>query len=214
MGLVDEHLGASMHVNLSLRRGAENALAARGADGDGGRLMRRWIAGLLATMPGAMSFFSPNVNSYRRLVEIAGPPTTVTWGRDNKSTALRIVAHDPASTRIEHRVPAIDCNPYLGLAAILAGGLIGIEDELEPPRAVRGHGVGPADRTRRPGCPRRSPRRPTRWPPTRASASCSARRASTTGSAPGAGSGSRSTATAATPTPSPTSSCSRYFEHV
>ncbi len=133
MGLVDEHLGASMHVNLSLQRGAENALEAPDADGDGGRLMRRWIAGLLATMPGAMSFFSPNVNSYRRLVEIAGPPTTVTWGRDNKSAALRVVAHDPASTRIEHRVPAIDCNPYLALAAILAGGLIGIEDELEPP---------------------------------------------------------------------------------
>ena len=133
MGLVDEHLGASMHVNLSLRRGSENALAAANAESEGDVLMRRWVAGLLATMPGAMSFFSPTVNSYRRLVEIAGPPTTVTWGPDNKSTALRVVAHDPGSTRIEHRVPAIDCNPYLCLAAILAGGLAGMEEELEPP---------------------------------------------------------------------------------
>lgn len=142
MGLVDEHLGASVHVNLSLQRGSEHALAAPDGDGEGARLMRRWIAGLLATMPAAMSFFSPTVNSYRRLVEIAGPPTTVTWGRDNKSAALRIVAHDPASTRIEHRVPAIDCNPYLALAAILAGGLIGLEDELEPPPPFEGMAWG------------------------------------------------------------------------
>ncbi len=133
MGLVDEHLGASMHVNLSLRRGSENAFEAPAGGGDGAVLMRRWIAGLLATMPGAMSFFSPTVNSYRRLVEIAGPPTTVTWGESNKSTALRVVIHDPASTRIEHRVPAMDCNPYLALAAILAGGLIGMDDALEAP---------------------------------------------------------------------------------
>jgi glutamine synthetase len=133
MGLIDEHLGSSMHVNLSLRRGSANALAAPDGEGDGALLMRRWIAGLLATMPGAMSFFSPNPNSYRRLVEIAGPPTTVTWGNANKSTALRIVSHDAATTRIEHRVPAMDCNPYLALAAILAGGRIGMESELEPP---------------------------------------------------------------------------------
>src|SRR4026207_1199260 len=84
-------------------------------------VLRRWIAGLLATMPAAMSFFSPTVNSYRRLVEIAGPPTTVTRGPDNKSTALRGIGRGAATTRIEHRVPAMDCNPYLTLAAILAG---------------------------------------------------------------------------------------------
>ncbi len=142
MGLIDEHLGASMHVNLSLRRGGENAFADPRADGEGGELMRRWIAGLLATMPGAMSFFSPTVNSYRRLVEIAGPPTTVTWGPDNKSTALRIVSREPATTRIEHRVPAVDCNPYLVLAATLAGGLVGMDEGLEPPPPFEGMAWG------------------------------------------------------------------------
>ncbi len=133
MALVDEHLGASLHVNLSLLRGSENAFGASDGDDSGERLMSQWIAGLLATMPAAMSFFSPTPNSYRRLVEIAGPPTTVTWGEANKSTALRTVRRDPGATRIEHRVPAVDCNPYLALAAILAGGQIGMEDALEPP---------------------------------------------------------------------------------
>jgi len=133
MALVDEHLGASMHVNFSL------------VDADGGHpfhsasgpasspLLGRWVAGLLATMPAAMSFFSPTVNSYRRLIEIAGPPTTVTWCEANKSAALRTVTHSPGAARIEHRVPAMDSNPYLVLAAIAAGGIVGMEDELEPP---------------------------------------------------------------------------------
>jgi glutamine synthetase len=89
-------------------------------------------------MPGAMSFFSPTVNSYRRLVEITGPPTTVTWGEDNKSVAVRTVTREPSSSRIEHRVPSGDCNVYLTLAAILAGGMVGLEDELEPPPEYEG----------------------------------------------------------------------------
>src|SRR4029079_9309939 len=69
----------------------------------------------------------------RRLIEIAGPPTTVSWAEANKSAALRTVTHSSESARSEHRVPAMDSNPYLVLAAIVAGGLIGMEDELEPP---------------------------------------------------------------------------------
>jgi glutamine synthetase len=101
-------------------------------------LMRRWLAGTLAALPGAMSFLTPNVNCYRRLVELTGPPTTVTWGEDNKSAPLRTVTRDPATARIEHRVPSADCNVYLALASALAGGLIGIEDGLEPPPELEG----------------------------------------------------------------------------
>ena len=133
MALVDEHLGASMHVNLSLAGpGSENPFHSDAGPATA-PVLRRWIAGLLATMPAAMSFFSPTVNSYRRLIEIAGPPTTVSWAEANKSAALRTVTHSSGSARIEHRVPAMDSNPYLVLAAIVAGGLIGMEDELEPP---------------------------------------------------------------------------------
>jgi len=133
MALADEHLGASMHVNLSLLDGDRNPFFAESGRPEDAPVLRRWIAGLLATMPAAMSLFSPTVNSYRRLVEIAGPPTTVTWGDENKSTAVRTVTRSPGSARIEHRLPAVDCNPYLALSAILAGGLIGMEEELEPP---------------------------------------------------------------------------------
>jgi glutamine synthetase len=133
MALADEHLGASMHVNLSVW-GPEGEPLFHSPSGPAtAPVLRRWLAGLLATMPAAMSFFSPTVNSYRRLVEIAGPPTTVTWAEANKSAALRTVTHAPGSARIEHRVPAMDCNPYLVIAAIVAGGIVGLADELDPP---------------------------------------------------------------------------------
>jgi glutamine synthetase len=60
-------------------------------------------------------------------------PINVTWGLDNRTTALRVIATSPGSTRIENRVPGADINPYLGFAASLAGGLHGIERGIEPP---------------------------------------------------------------------------------
>ncbi len=133
---IDAHLGGGMHVNLSLSRDGGNAFH-RDAGGHT-ETLRRWVAGMLATMPGAMSFLSPTVNSYRRLIDITGPPTTVTWGEDNKSVAVRTVTREPGSSRIEHRVPSSDVNPYLALASILAGGIVGLEDELEPPSQFEG----------------------------------------------------------------------------
>lgn len=130
---LDQHLGGGMHVNLSLERRGANAFYDAAAPGEArSQTLRRWVGGLLATLPAAMSFLSPNVNSYRRLIEITGPPTTVSWAEGNKSVAVRTITREPESSRIEHRVPSGDCNAYLALAAILAGGMIGIEDELEP----------------------------------------------------------------------------------
>lgn len=134
---IDEHLGGGMHVNLSLLRDGENAFFV-GGRGERSEVLRRWVAGLLETLPGAMSFLTPTVNSYRRLVDITGPPTTVTWGEDNKSVAVRTVTREADSSRIEHRVPSGDCNLYLALAAILAGGMVGLEDQLEPPPEFEG----------------------------------------------------------------------------
>ncbi len=135
---IDEHLGGGMHLNLSVARDGENAFYDESAEGNRSDLMRRWVAGILATLPAAMSFLTPNVNSYRRLVELTGPPMTVTWGEDNKSAALRTVTREPDAARIEHRVPSADCNIYLAIASMLAGGLIGIEDDLKPPAELEG----------------------------------------------------------------------------
>jgi glutamine synthetase len=135
---IDEHLGGGMHVNLSLHRDGANAFHDGSSDGHGSEVLRQWVAGLLETLPAAMSFLTPTVNSYRRLVDITGPPTTVTWGENNKSVAVRTVTREPSSSRIEHRVPSGDCNLYLVLAAILAGGMIGLEDRIEPPAEFEG----------------------------------------------------------------------------
>lgn len=135
---IDEHLGGGMHVNLSLLADGENAFHdAANAEGHSD-LLRHWVAGLLETLPGAMSFLTPNPNSFRRLVEITGPPTTVTWAEDNKSVAVRTATREAHSSRIEHRAPSADCNIYLALAVILAGGIAGIEEGLEPPPQFEG----------------------------------------------------------------------------
>jgi glutamine synthetase len=139
---LDQHLGGGMHVNLSLSADGENAFYDEAAPDHHSELLRRWVAGLLATMPAAMSFLSPNPNSYRRLIEITGPPTTVSWGEGNKSVAVRTITREPHASRIEHRVPSADCNIYLALAVILAGGLVGIDDGLEPPPQFEGMAWG------------------------------------------------------------------------
>jgi glutamine synthetase len=139
MARVNEaHFGAGMHVNQSLCRNGANAFY--DADGEGGRsaVMRQWLAGLLETLPGSMSLVTPNLNSFRRLVEITGPPTTVTWADDNKTVALRALSRDPKSARIENRVASGDCNVYAALAVNLAGGLIGLDEGLEPPPPFEG----------------------------------------------------------------------------
>ena len=74
--------------------------------------------------------YAPNINSYKRFAAGSFAPTTIAWGTDNRTCALRLVGHGP-SARLENRVPGGDVNPYLALAAMIAGGLHGIEQELE-----------------------------------------------------------------------------------
>jgi len=93
-------------------------------------LRRSYIAGQLKCMPEILPMYAPNVNSYKRLVEGAWAPTTLTWAVDNRTTALRAMTASPKSTRLETRVVGSDCNPYLAMAACLASGLYGIENNL------------------------------------------------------------------------------------
>lgn len=132
-----ERYGSGMHIHHSLLRAGEPAFFDAGAPASRSALMRWWVGGLLATMPAAHSFLTPTINSYRRLVEFAAAPVVVSWAEDNKSTALRTISRSPGLARVEHRVGAADLNPYLGLAAILAGGIVGLEQEMEPPDELR-----------------------------------------------------------------------------
>ncbi|MEO9894210.1 glutamine synthetase family protein [Aurantibacter sp.] len=94
-------------------------------------IMRSFLAGQLLCLPEILPMFAPTINSYKRLVEGAWAPTTITWGHDNRTTALRPLVGSAKSTRIEHRVVGSDTNSYLAMAACLASGLYGIKHKLE-----------------------------------------------------------------------------------
>ena len=94
-------------------------------------LMESYIAGQLHCMPFILPMFAPTVNSYKRLVEGAWAPTTLTWAIDNRTTALRALPGSAAATRLETRVVGSDSNPYLAMAACLASGLYGVKNKLK-----------------------------------------------------------------------------------
>lgn len=94
-------------------------------------IMQQYIAGQLHCMPYILPMLAPTINSYKRLVEGAWAPTTLTWGIDNRTTALRVLPGTASSTRLETRVVGSDSNPYLAMAACLASGLYGIKNKLK-----------------------------------------------------------------------------------
>jgi len=131
MAKYNEREGNSCHIHLSVVSPDGDPVM---ADKDGrygfSKLMEHWIAGQLKTMRELTLFFAPNINSYKRYVEGSFAPTAVAWGVDNRTCALRVVGHG-RSLRIENRVPGGDVNQYLAVAALIAGGIYGIEHELE-----------------------------------------------------------------------------------
>ncbi len=130
MAKYNEREGNSCHVHMSLR--GEDGSLVFWDDRAGGRskLYDHFIAGVLATMQEFTLLYAPNINSYKRFVKGSFAPTAVAWGSDNRTCSVRLVGHGP-SARMENRLPGGDVNPYLALAAMLAGGLYGIEHELE-----------------------------------------------------------------------------------
>lgn len=150
MAKYDAREGNSCHVHLSLR-GADGAVF---ADDDGAHGMsstfRGFIAGLLATVRDLTLFYAPNINSYKRFADGSFAPTAVAWGLDNRTCALRVVGHGP-SIRVECRVPGGDVNQYLAVAAVIAGGLYGVEQGLELAEPYAGNAYQADDVDRVPG---------------------------------------------------------------
>jgi glutamine synthetase len=101
-------------------------------------LMRQYIGGQLALMPEVMAMICPTINSYKRTVPGTWAPVGVSWGVENRTTALRAIPGGAKSTRVEYRLAGADGNPYLAMAAALASGLHGIENRMEPAAAVAG----------------------------------------------------------------------------
>ncbi|GAA3201900.1 glutamine synthetase family protein [Microbacterium terregens] len=138
MAKFNEREGNSCHVHLSVRdQGGGPVMAGDGEYGFS-PLMGHWIAGILATLREFTLLYAPTINSYKRFQKGSFAPTGVAWGLDNRTCALRIVGHGP-SLRVENRVPGGDLNPYLGISAIIAGGLHGIANELPLPEPLAGN---------------------------------------------------------------------------
>lgn len=129
MAKYNEREGSSCHVHLSLR-GDDGGLVFWDAErGERSPLYDHFVAGILATAAELTLLYAPNVNSYKRFAHGSFAPTAVAWGHDNRTCAVRLVGKGPAA-RLENRLPGADVNPYLAVAAMLAGGLHGIEQEL------------------------------------------------------------------------------------
>ncbi|MDB5116287.1 MAG: glutamine synthetase [Mucilaginibacter sp.] len=93
-------------------------------------LHKQYLAGQLYCLPHILPMYAPTINSYKRLIEGAWAPTTITWAVENRTTAFRVINSSEAYTRLETRIPGADTNPYLAMAAALASGLYGIKNKL------------------------------------------------------------------------------------
>jgi glutamine synthetase len=149
MAKFDEREGNSCHIHLSLQDGAGAPVFASGEHGRAAEF-EHFVAGLLAGLRELTLLFAPNINSYKRFVPGSFAPTTIAWGEDNRTCALRVVGHSPYSLRVENRVPGGDVNPYLAIAGMIAAGLHGIENELPLEPAYVGNAYNDTDRPRVP----------------------------------------------------------------
>jgi glutamine synthetase len=127
MAKYDEGQGNSCHIQLSLD-GADGSTAFWKNHGRT-KVFDSFVAGLLATLYDFTLLYAPNINSYKRFVAGSPAPTTIAWGVDDRC-AVRLAGDGP-SARLVNRVPGGDVNPYLALAAMVAGGLYGLDHELE-----------------------------------------------------------------------------------
>ncbi|MHB1473027.1 MAG: glutamine synthetase family protein [Dermatophilaceae bacterium] len=139
MAKYDQREGNSCHIHLSLR-GQDGTIvfADDGTDGGQSQMFDHFLAGIMATMREFTLLYAPNINSYKRFAAGSFAPTAIAWGHDNRTCALRVVGHG-AGLRVENRVPGGDVNPYLAVAAMLAGGLYGIREQLPLEPAFEGN---------------------------------------------------------------------------
>jgi glutamine synthetase len=138
MAKYNQREGNSCHVHLSLRGHDGKPVFAGDRPGGVSPLFEHFLAGQLAGLRELSYFFAPNVNSYKRYQHGSFAPTAVAWGFDNRTCALRVVGQGPA-LRFENRLPGGDVNPYLAVAAMIAAGLHGVDNELPLEPAFEGN---------------------------------------------------------------------------
>ena len=130
--------GSSMHIHHSILDTETGNNAFIGPQGGETDMFFHFIAGLQNHLPSALAVMAPYVNSYRRYVKDHAAPINLAWARDNRTTGIRIPLSPPEARRVENRIAGMDCNPYLGIAASLACGYLGIIEEKRPMTQFKG----------------------------------------------------------------------------
>lgn len=130
--------GSAMHIHHSVVDAKTGQNIFTNPDGSETDAFFHYIAGLQNHMPAALALMAPYVNSYRRYVPDNAAPINLNWGMDNRTTGIRIPISDPEARRIENRIAGMDCNPYLGIAASLACGYLGLMDKVAPTELTKG----------------------------------------------------------------------------
>lgn len=123
--------GSAMHMHQSVIDTASGRNVFSNEDGSPSPAFYHFIGGLQRYLPKTMPFFAPYVNSYRRLTPYTAAPTNVQWGFDNRTVGLRVPHSSPAARRVENRVPGVDVNPYIAMAASLACGYLGMVNQID-----------------------------------------------------------------------------------
>ena len=130
--------GSAMHLHQSVVDVRTRKNIFSNADGSPSSLFFGHIAGLQKYLPGAMSLFCPNVNSYRRISRYSSAPINVHWGYDNRTAGLRVPMSNAEARRVENRVSGADANPYIAIATSLACGYLGMVEGLQPTDPITG----------------------------------------------------------------------------
>jgi len=124
--------GSAMHIHQSIVDLETGVNIFSGPDGEASTQFAHYIGGLQKYVPLVMPMLAPYVNSYRRLSRFMSAPINVRWGYDNRTCGIRVPRSGPQDRRVENRVPGVDVNPYLAMAATLACGYLGMTQRLEP----------------------------------------------------------------------------------
>ena len=141
-----DQAGSGLHVHASiLDASGQNIFDDRRPDG--AAMLGHAAAGLQATMAEAMAIFAPNLNVYRRFRANNFTPVTRDWAENNRSAAFRVPPSTGAARRLEHRISGAEANPYLVIAAVLAGMHHGIEERLDPGPMATGNAGEAVDET-------------------------------------------------------------------
>ncbi len=133
----EKDIGSSCHVHSSLI-GKDGKSAFVDGNGEETDTFRHYLGGMRYRIRDLALMIAPSINSYKRYAAESWAPTSISWGRDNRTCGFRVVGHDQ-SRRVECRIPGADMNPYLGIAALLAAGLDGIENETDPGPELKGN---------------------------------------------------------------------------